>query len=59
MAEPARNLPTECPRVVDATDDGKGLVTCGHTIPCPYHGMPLFVIEGTATPDTDGGEGSG
>lgn len=26
-----------CPRVVGATEDGKGLVTCGRALPCSRH----------------------
>lgn len=51
-AQPATPI-TECPRVVGPSDDGKRLLTCGHTIPCPYHGAPLHVV----TPDTETVEG--
>lgn len=44
MAEPARQL-RECPRVIAGA--GKQLVTCGETVPCPYHGNPDAHIAGT------------
>lgn len=43
--------PQECPRVVGPSADGKRLLTCGELVPCPIHGMPLFVI---ANPPTAG-----
>lgn len=60
MSASAARVPDErgCPRVVGATDDGKGLVTCGEQIPCPYHGMPLFVVGNDIASTDDGGEGS-
>lgn len=56
MAEPARRLDADqrqCPRVVGASDDGKRVVTCGETIPCPYHGDGALRI---VAPTTEAGE---
>lgn len=35
-------LPELCPRVIGG--DGRRVVTCGHTLPCPYHGEPIVRI---------------
>lgn len=35
-------LPELCPRVVGVTDGQ--LQTCGHTLPCPYHGEPIVRV---------------
>lgn len=53
MTAPALQ-PQECPRVVGATDDGKQLRTCGELVPCPIHGMPLFVVANP--PASEAGE---
>lgn len=45
-------LPDLCPRVIGSSYDGRRLVTCGHTMPCPYHGEPIVRI---VPPPADGG----
>lgn len=60
MAEPARTVDERgCPRVIGSSDDGKRVVTCGHTNPCPYHGAfhgsPLHIVQ---SDHDNGGEGS-
>jgi hypothetical protein len=48
MSDAAVALPQLCPRVIDSSEDGRRLVTCGHTLPCPYHGDPLFRVVGAS-----------
>lgn len=43
-AIPRRDGVTECPRVVDPFVDSGRFVTCGETVPCPYHDAPLYVV---------------
>jgi hypothetical protein len=35
-------LPDLCPRVVGGL--GNRVKTCGHTLPCPYHGEPIVRV---------------
>lgn len=56
--QPSHHAPTSlaahrCPRVI-GSNDGR-LVTCGETIPCTSHEMPLFVMA-NPTHDTTGGD---
>lgn len=54
-AEPARTTDERgCPRVIGST--GRALRTCGHTIPCPYHGAPLHLVAPSTTTGGEGGE---
>lgn len=40
----AEVLPELCPRVIGLREGGRHIETCGHTLPCPYHGLPAVRI---------------